>query len=41
MRKISQGLRKLGPYVAVELLMPSGTVVALLLWVAQQKRKTT
>ena len=28
--------RALGPYVLVELLLPGGTLIALLLWIAQR-----
>ena len=30
------GLRKFGPYVLVELLLPGGTLLALLLWLSQR-----
>jgi hypothetical protein len=33
-------LNKLGPYVLVELLLPGGTVLAVLLWLSQYRRKT-
>jgi hypothetical protein len=33
-------LNKLGPYVLVEVLLPGGTVLALLLWLSQYRRKT-
>jgi hypothetical protein len=29
-------LRALGPYVALELLLPGGTLIALLLWLSQR-----
>ncbi|MDB5866021.1 MAG: hypothetical protein JWO70_3827 [Betaproteobacteria bacterium] len=31
-------LRAMGPYVALELFMPGGTVLALLLWFARNRR---
>jgi hypothetical protein len=30
-------LRGLGPYAAIELLMPGGTVIALLIWLYRQR----
>ena len=33
-------LQKFGPYVLVELLLPGGTMLALLLWLSQYRRKT-
>jgi hypothetical protein len=30
---ILQGVRSLSPYLAVELLLPGGTLIALLLWI--------
>ena len=42
MKRIARGLRKVGPYMAVELLLPGGTLIALLMWAAQhQRRKST
>ena len=32
----SDALRAVGPYLLVELLLPGGTLIALLLWVSQQ-----
>ena len=37
-RKPALHLRKLGPYLLVELLLPGGTLVALLLWLTQRLR---
>jgi len=34
---VAQGLRKAGPYLLIELLLPGGTLVALLLWLSQHK----
>ena len=31
-------LKSLGPYLLIELLLPGGTLIALLLWVSQQLR---
>jgi hypothetical protein len=39
MKRIANGLRKFGPYVAVELLLPGGTMIALLMWAAQHYRR--
>jgi hypothetical protein len=33
-------LRSLGPYVLVELLLPGGTLIALLLWLSQGMSRT-
>jgi hypothetical protein len=33
-------LRGLGPYVFVELLLPGGTLIALLLWLSQGMSRT-
>ena len=38
MRKIARGLKRVGPYVAVELLLPGGTLIALLMWLASRRR---
>lgn len=31
-------LRQLGPYVAIEILLPGGTLMALLLWFYRRRR---
>jgi hypothetical protein len=31
-RNVYQRLRRLGPYALIELLLPGGTIIALLLW---------
>lgn len=36
MKKIWQQLRAFGPYLAIELLIPGGTLVALLLWFSRR-----
>jgi hypothetical protein len=33
------GVRELGPYAAVELLLPGGSVVAVLLWLYRRHRR--
>lgn len=33
-------LRALGPYLLVEMFLPGGTLVALLLWLSQRYRRT-
>lgn len=43
-QSIIAGARALGPYLLVELVLPGGTLIAALLWLAQQwrdKRLTT
>lgn len=37
-RWLSRRARDLGPYLLVELLLPGGTLVALLLWLSQRWR---
>jgi hypothetical protein len=39
MKQLLQGARSLSPYLLVELLLPGGTVIALLLWLFQRWRK--
>ena len=34
--KIWAALRALGPYLMIELLLPGGTILALLLWLSQR-----
>ena len=36
---IRKHVYNLGPYVLVELLLPGGTLLALLLWLSQHRRK--
>ena len=38
---IRKHVYNLGPYVLVELLLPGGTLLALLLWFSQHRRKAT
>lgn len=38
-RRPRPALRKLWPYVAVELFLPGGTLVALLMWIMQRSRQ--
>jgi hypothetical protein len=33
-------LRKLAPYAAIELIMPGGSVMAVLLWLYRRQKKT-
>jgi hypothetical protein len=33
-----QGLRRFGPYAAIELLLPGGSLLALLLWLYRRHR---
>ena len=37
-RSLIAALRRLGPYMLIELLLPGGTLVALALWFANSKR---
>ncbi|HJS78497.1 MAG TPA: hypothetical protein VJ778_13875 [Burkholderiales bacterium] len=39
MKQLLQGARTLSPYLLVELLLPGGTLIALLLWLFQHWRK--
>ena len=38
MKRIARGLKTAAPYLAVELILPGGTVFALLMWLAQRRR---
>ena len=38
MKAIARGLKTLGPYMAVELLLPGGTLIALLMWLASRRK---
>ena len=38
MKKIARGLKTVGPYLAVELLLPGGTLIALLMWLATRRK---
>ena len=35
------GLRQLAPYAAIELLLPGGSLIALVLWLYRRQLKTT
>lgn len=35
------GLKSLGPYLLIELILPGGTLIALLLWLSQGMRRGT
>jgi hypothetical protein len=39
LKLITSAVRALGPYLLVEILLPGGTLVALLMWLYQQRRK--
>ena len=39
MKRFLQGARELSPYLLVELLLPGGTVIALLLWIYRNQSK--
>jgi hypothetical protein len=34
------GVRELGPYAAVELLLPGGSVIAVVLWLYRRYKRT-
>jgi len=36
--RVQQWMRSLGPYVAIELLLPGGTIIALALWAYRRRR---
>jgi hypothetical protein len=38
MKKLVSAMRALGPYVALELIVPGGTIFSLLLWLARNRR---
>ena len=35
--KILAGLRQAGPYLAIELILPGGSIVALILWLLRNR----
>jgi hypothetical protein len=37
MKQIVQGARSLSPYLLVEVLLPGGTLIALLLWLFRRR----
>jgi hypothetical protein len=39
MKAIVAGARNVAPYLLIELLMPGGTLLALLLWLRERRRK--
>jgi hypothetical protein len=38
MTKMMTAMRTMGPYVALELFMPGGTLLSILLWYARKRR---
>jgi hypothetical protein len=40
MLRLAAKLKDLAPYAALELVMPGGSVMALLLWLYQRQKKT-
>ena len=40
LKKLLPKLRSLGPYVFIELQLPGGTLIALLLWLSQGMART-
>lgn len=38
LKRLSRSARSLAPYLLVEMLLPGGTLVALLLWLSQHAR---
>jgi hypothetical protein len=41
MKKLLTGARSASPYLLVELLLPGGTLIALLMWLWRSKRSST
>jgi hypothetical protein len=37
MKRVLQGARELSPYLLIELLLPGGTFIALLLWLFRRR----
>lgn len=37
MKRVLQGARALSPYLLIELLLPGGTIIALLLWLFSRR----
>jgi hypothetical protein len=40
-KRIGGGLRTLSPYLAVELILPGGSLIALALWLYNRKHAST
>jgi hypothetical protein len=40
-KKVVDAFRNMGPYVALELFMPGGTLLAILLWYSRKRRALT
>ena len=38
MRKMMTAMRTMGPYVALELIVPGGTLLSILLWYTRKRR---
>jgi hypothetical protein len=38
LRQVMRGARQLGPYAAIELLLPGGSLVAIALWLYRRNR---
>lgn len=38
MKKMVSAVRTMGPYVALELIVPGGTMLSLLLWYTRRRR---
>lgn len=41
MKQLLEGARTLSPYLLVEVLLPGGTLIALLLWLFQHRKNKT
>ncbi|HZM44235.1 MAG TPA: hypothetical protein VFC14_05335 [Burkholderiales bacterium] len=39
-KEMLPAVRALGPYLLVELVLPGGTLIALLMWLSQRLRNT-
>jgi len=37
-KRLLQGARQLSPYLLIELLLPGGTIIALVLWIFRRFR---
>lgn len=40
MGRVARFLREMGPYAAIELLLPGGSLIALLLWLYRRQRSS-
>jgi hypothetical protein len=40
-KELLPAVRALGPYLLVELILPGGTLIAAMMWLAQKRRSRT